>query len=451
MAERAARLALPAAVGLVLADSSIVVLALPDIYRELDVSVSAVVWVLVSFNLVLAAAAVPAAHLAVRVGPARLTVAGLVLFAVASLACGLAPDLGTLLGARCAQAVGGAGAVCAALELMPAVYGSERRAALRWAAAGAAGAALGPGIGGLLTELFSWQSIFLVQVPAAAALSAALAPVARGERVARGPALAGRPHLAANAALALLSAALAAALFLLVLLLIEGWRLSPIAAAAAVTVLPICALLAAPLAGRVSGAGARAAAGVILIAGGLAGLALLPKASVALTLPPQALVGAGLALALSALTEAALEGRSPQAVHGGWTIASRHAGVVLGLVVLTPVFTADLETEREQALAAGTAALLDARLSPGAKLDLAGRIEERIEQEGEKVPVIGPAFEPLPADPAERAANLSLLEALEREIDSAATHAFSASFWIAAGFAVAALIPVGIARRRIGL
>ena len=55
--------------------------------------------------------------------------------------------------------------------------------------------------------------------------------------------ISGRPHLAANAALALVSAALAAALFLVVLLLIEGWRLSPIAAAAAVTVMPICALL----------------------------------------------------------------------------------------------------------------------------------------------------------------------------------------------------------------
>ena len=135
-----------------------------------------------------------------------------------------------------------------------------------------------------------------------------------------------RPHLAANAALALVSAALAAALFLVVLLLIEGWRLTPIAAAAAVSVLPVCSLLAAPLARRVAAVDARAAAGVILIAGGLAGLGLLPKASVLLTLPPQALVGVGLALTLSALTEAALAGRAPQAIHGGWTIAARHAG-----------------------------------------------------------------------------------------------------------------------------
>ena len=161
-----------------------------------------------------------------------------------------------LLAARCVQAVGGAAAVCASLELLPSVVGSERRAATVWAASGALGAALGPGIGGLLTELISWQSIFLVQVPVA--LAAAPCCSARPGSSAR--ASGSRPSSSArraartspaNAALALISAALAAALFLVVLLLIEGWRLSPIAAAAAVTVMPLCALAAAPLAARV--------------------------------------------------------------------------------------------------------------------------------------------------------------------------------------------------------
>ena len=91
------------------------------------------------------------------------------LFGAASLVCGLSGSIELLLAARCVQAVGGAAAVCASLELLPAVVGSERRAATVWAASGALGAALGPGIGGLLTELISWQSIFLVQVPVAAA------------------------------------------------------------------------------------------------------------------------------------------------------------------------------------------------------------------------------------------------------------------------------------------
>ncbi len=449
------RAALAVGVAMVLADSSVVVLALPEIYRELDVSVTAVTWVLVAFNLVLALAALPAARLARRLGPARVALGGMLLFGSASLICGLAGSIGLLIAARCAQAIGGAAAVCASLELLPSVVGSEQRAATVWAASGAIGAALGPALGGLLTELVSWQSIFFVQVPVAAACAVVLtgpAALERSrERIAAEVEPAGRPHVAANVALALVSAALAAALFLIVLLLIEGWRLSPIAAAAAVTVMPVCALASAPLTSRVESVAARAGAGVILIAGGLAGLGLLPDASIALTLPPQALVGAGLALTLSALTEAALAGRSPQAIHGGWTIAARHAGVVAGLLVLTPVFTADLETERANAEQAGVAALLDAEISPSSKFDLANRIADQIAAEGDKVPVVGPAFDPLPEDPQERAATIALRTRIESEVDKAATHAFSASFLIAAAFALAALIPIAIARRRIEL
>ena len=457
--------ALAATAGLVLADSSVVVLALPDIYRELDVSVTTVTWVLIGFNVVLAAAAVPAAVAARSLGPARVTVAGLLVFAAASLVCGLAPSIAVLLAGRCAQALGGAAAVCASLELLPAAVGSERRAATTWAAAGAAGAALGPGLGGLLTELVSWEAIFLVQVPVAVVLSLPLIGRAVGEgspeRIRAEVRRAGRPHLAPNLALALISAALAAALFLLVLLLIEGWRLSPIAAAAAVTVTPIAALIATPLARRLSGtngegderlgAGPRAMAGIVLIAGGLAGLALLPSASAFLTIPPQILVGAGLALTLAALTESALEGRAPQAIHGGWTIAARHAGVVAGLLVLTPVFTADLITERNDAEQAGTAALLDSRIPPGLKIALAQRIDDRLAEEGDKVPVIGPAFDPLPDDPAERAGAIALRDQIEDEIDRAATHAFSTSFWIGVGFALAALATVALSGRKVEL
>src|SRR4051812_14057300 len=159
--------ALVLAVGLVLADSSIVILALPEIYRELDTSVAAVTWVLISFNLVMALAAVPAAHLARRVGPGRAAAVGLAIFAGAGLACGASTELNTLIAARCVQALGGALAVTAALELLPATVGSERRATLVWAGAGATGAALGPAVGGILTDLVSWQLIFLIQVPLA--------------------------------------------------------------------------------------------------------------------------------------------------------------------------------------------------------------------------------------------------------------------------------------------
>jgi MFS family permease len=443
--------ALAVAVGLVLADSSIVVLALPQIYRELDTSVAGVTWVLVSFNLVMALAAVPAAHLARRIGPGRAAAIGLAVFAGAGLACGLAAELSTLIAARCVQALGGAVAVTAVLELLPATVGSERRAVAIWATAGAAGAALGPAVGGLLTELVSWQSIFLLQVPIAIATGVPVLAIARQEAstgiVSAELRRTGRPHILANLALAMVSAAIAAALFLLVLLLIEGWRLSPIGAAIVVSVMPLAALLGARLGPAVGSERARAAAGAILVAGGLGGLALLPHAEVVLTVPPQLLVGVGLALVLSALTETALAGRSPQAIHGGWTISARHAGVAIGLIVLTPVFTADIAQQRRDAIDASTAVVLDSRVEPLLKLQLAQRIEDRLEGERGKVPTIGPAFEPLPEDAGDRADVILLREELQDQLDRGATHAFSPSFGLGALLGLLALIPIGLARR----
>lgn len=443
--------ALALAVGLVLADSSIVVLALPEIYRQLDTSVAGVSWVLVSFNLVMALAAVPAAHLARRVGPGRAAAVGLAVFAGAGLACAVSDQLSTLIAARCVQALGGALAVTAVLELLPATVGSERRAAALWATAGATGAALGPAIGGLLTELVSWQSIFLIQVPIAIAAAVPILAVARHE-AATGILSAelrrtGKPHLLANLALALISAAIAGALFLLVLLLIEGWRLSPIGAAIVVSVMPLAALLGSRLDGLVPSARARAAAGAILVSGGLGGLALLPKAEVALTLPPQVMIGIGLALVLSALTETALSGRAPQAIHGGWTISARHAGVVIGILAVTPIFTHDIAQQRHDAINAGTAVVLDSKVPPLLKLDLAQKIESRLDEEKGKVPTIGPAFEPLPTDPAERDEVVQLREELQDQLNRGATHAFSPSFGLAALIGLLSLIPIGLARR----
>jgi MFS family permease len=400
---------------------------------------------------VLAAAAVPGAHAARRLGAARVTSAGLGIFALGGLLCGVSPSLAPLIASRCLQAVGGAAAVTGSLELLPHAVGSERRAAGVWASAGAIGAALGPAAGGLLTELVSWQSVFLVQVPASIAVAVPVLVVARRESsdASRRSELreAGRPHLAPNLALGLVSAALAAALFLIVLLLIEGWRESPVVAALAVSVMPLAALAARPLARAVGDARARGAAGAILVAGGLAGLGLLPRALIVVTFPSQVLVGVGLTLVLSALTEAALEGRAPQAIHGGWTIAARHAGVVAGLLVLTPIFTADLVSERDAAEQSGTAALLDADLPVLTKVDLAQRLAGQLSERG-KVPAIGPAFEPLPSDAAERASALRLKSTLQDDLDRAATHAFSNSFLIAAAFALAALLPIALGRRR---
>ena len=159
--------------------------------------------------------------------------------------------------------------IVGSLDLLVNATGAEHTGVRRWAVAGVAGAALGPVAGGLLTSAFSWRSIFIVQIPVALlALPAALA--LRG-RVARPrenvDTLPDRPHVLANLALALLSAALTAALFLLVLLLVDGWSRSPAAAAAAVTAVPVAALAARPVfRGVRAGTRSEAVAGSVLIA-----------------------------------------------------------------------------------------------------------------------------------------------------------------------------------------
>ncbi len=449
--------ALAGAVGLILADSSIVVLALPEIFREFDTTISGVSWVLITFNLVLAILAVPGAWIARRHGPGRSAAIGLAVFAGGSLVCGVASDLGPLLTGRAVQAVGGAVAVTAALELMVATFGSDRKAIATWVGAGAIGAAIGPGLGGFLTELVSWQSIFLIQVPfailAGVPLRDTIVEETREWRIPERISVAGsggsdsRPHLPANIALALVSAAIAATLFLVVILLIEGWRLTPIVAALVVTVLPVAALAGARLGRAITSIRLRAGSGAILLAGGLAALGLLPDASVVYVIPPQILAGAGLSLVLSALTEAALHGRSAAAVHGGWTIAARHLGVVIGLIILTPIFTHQLEVQRDSALDAGTSILLESEIDPTDKIDLGSRLAETVGGETDRVPDVRPAFEPLPTDPEERDAYESVLSGIEDQLERAATHAFSLAFLVSALFGLLALIPIGMTRR----
>ena len=220
-------------------------------------------WVLISFNVVLALVALPAAALVRGRGTAFAWRLGVALFALASLACAVAPSLEALVAARCAQAVGGATAIAAALALLVARRGRARGAQL-WGAAGILGAAVGPAVGGALTQLFSWEAIFYVQVPLALALAAAR-PIPAAMIPARD--LRAAPPFAVVAALTLVSAALTAALFLLVILLTEGWLRSPRQAAAVVSVMALAALAVAPMSPRLGGGLRPAAAGVIALAG----------------------------------------------------------------------------------------------------------------------------------------------------------------------------------------
>jgi MFS family permease len=429
-------------IGLALADSSVVTLALPDILRQFDVEIPTVAWVLTSYNLWLALAAVPAAYVARR-RPVVAFTAGTLVFAAASLACALAPSFGVLVGARCVQAVGGALLVCAALDLLTEIEGADARAVRTWATAGILGAALGPALGGILTATLGWESIFFAQAPLALLTLAGLVRL----RVRPVVQPAGRPNVPENLALLLLSGALTAALFLLVLLLVDGWRMDPAVAGIVVTVMPVAAVVTGSIASRLGNTATRAATGVVLVSGGLTALGVLPGSAWWWTVVPQILVGAGLGLALSALTERALAGRSPQAVHGGWTIAARHAGVVLGLLLLTPVFTTALDRNEERALRSGAAAVLDSRIPPLEKLAVAQDVLAIVHASNREVPDVRGAFADRPDTPE----YLGLEDALVSQLDRAVTAAFSRPFLLAALLALAALVPIVLSRRSVSV
>lgn len=426
-------------VALALSDSSIVTLALPEILGEFDVAITTVAWVLTSFNLVLALVVVPAAYVSRR-RPRESFAVGVLVFAAASLACGLAPSFDVLVGARCVQALGAALLVTAALDLLASVRGEG---ALRvWVAAGVLGAAVGPAAGGVLTQVLGWEWIFFTQVPLALALLLTL----RGVVAAPVAAPAGRPSLSANAALLLVAGGLVAALFLVVLLLVDGWNMSPAAAGLVVTVMPLTAIAVGRLRVRSLGPVQGAACGVILLAGGLAALALLPRSGWAWTIPPQLLIGAGIGLTVAGLTQLAVEGRSDQVVHGGWTLAARHAGVVLGLVLLAPVLTSALEKNRDEAIRAGAAIVLDSQIPPLDKLGVAQDVLAEVDRANDvgKLPDVGRALADRPDDPEWRA----LLTGLEDQLDRAVTNAFSGPFFLASALTLCALVPLFFLRWR---
>jgi predicted MFS family arabinose efflux permease len=355
------RILVAAACALALADASIVTLALPAVFAEFDATVEGVAAVIGVYTLALAAAALPAEHLRRRLGAPRLAAGGMALFAAASLACGLADSLSALIAFRVVQAAGGAALLVGGFTLL----GGARL----WTVAAIFGTAAGPALGGLLTELLDWRAIFLAQVPVAAA-AAVLA--LRASEPAESPDAAGAraSGLAAPAiALALLSAALTAVLFLLVLLLVSGWSVSPLAAAAAVTVLPLAAVAGA----RVRWADReRAAAGSALVGAGVLALAFVPTASVAWVIVPQLLAGAGMGMALPALAGGLLPERTPR--DAARLLAFRHAGITIALAVLAPITAAQLDGAIADSREKGAAVVLDARLPPLDKLGLAGAL-----------------------------------------------------------------------------
>ncbi|MGC0416029.1 MFS transporter [Embleya sp. AB8] len=152
---------------MLLVDLTIVIVALPDMGADLGSSYAGLQWVLDAYSLALAALLLGAGSLADRVGRRRVFVCGTVLFTVASLLCALATDSAALIAARVVQGVGGAAIFATTIALLGHAYqGRDRGVAFGvWGSISGAAAAVGPIIGGLLTQHLGWQAIFLINLP----------------------------------------------------------------------------------------------------------------------------------------------------------------------------------------------------------------------------------------------------------------------------------------------
>lgn len=432
------------AAGLVLADASIVTLALPELLRALDTTVEGVAAVIAVYTGVLALAlpvAVPAMR---RLGPARLGALGFAGFALASVACAVADTLAVLLTARAVQAAAGAVALVATFEL---IRGGTQAGRRHWLGAAVLASAAGPALGGALTQAFDWRAIFVVQIPIAAA--GAIAALRDVPEPATTPLVAEVPEpprarRADAVALALVSAALTAVLFGLVLLLIAGWAVEPLAAAATVTVLPLAALAGARVHAPPH---TRALAGCLLVGGGVLALAWLPDASVAWTFAPQALAGVGMGMALPAFAGELLPERTAREAARLLTI--RHAGIALVLVALAPLIAHRLEVVTERAQEQGVALVLDARLPPQDKLSLAPALLGGVEAERPRA-----GLEQALADNGrgyegeERVVYEELAQRADDVLVSAVGDAFRVAFVVAGGLALLAAAALMLTARR---
>jgi EmrB/QacA subfamily drug resistance transporter len=152
---------------MIMLDNTVVNVALPSIRRDLNMSISSLEWVVNAYFLTFAVLMLSGGKLADRYGRRRIFIAGLVVFTLSSLACGLAPNGDVLIAARAVQGVGAAMMNPATLSIITATFPPRQRGTAMgiWVGVSAVALALGPIIGGLLAEHAHWSWIFFINVP----------------------------------------------------------------------------------------------------------------------------------------------------------------------------------------------------------------------------------------------------------------------------------------------